>query len=149
MKTHCIKCVSKDMDEMWIDAHFQGLDKQKGKKKDLQNKKKRTAISKVLKIRTWKILRYWPGSDDCGVHLSTVNCTLFSWTLPCSRNQLKTFWALWHGASSSWEHCGHEGMHMVRSNTLSVICHWNNAQVLLNVSRRYSPHHYTSSSLSC
>lgn len=29
------------MDEMWIDAHFQGLDKQKGKKKDLQNKKKK------------------------------------------------------------------------------------------------------------
>lgn len=30
---------------------FQGLDKQK-KKKDLRNKKKSTAISKVLKIRT-------------------------------------------------------------------------------------------------
>lgn len=31
---------------------FQGLDKQKEKKKDLRNKKKSTAISKVLKIRT-------------------------------------------------------------------------------------------------
>lgn len=29
------------MDEMWIDAHFQGLDKQKGKKKIYKTNKKK------------------------------------------------------------------------------------------------------------
>lgn len=65
---------------------FSRFGQTKRKKKDLRNKKKSTAISKVLKIRTWKILRYWPGSDDCGDILSYVTwCvillgTLWSWS---------------------------------------------------------------------